>query len=60
MAIRDVKANTFTILADLQNTNLSLRQIAEKRGVSHQRVSEILATAREAGILFPNRPKAAN
>lgn len=52
-------ARTFDLLADLLSTDDSLRVIAERRRVSKQWVSDILARARAAGIHMPHRRKGA-
>ena len=49
------KANTFEILADLLQSDASVRAIATARGVSYQWVFDILNRARRAGVRFPKR-----
>ena len=48
---REMSGSTYEILADLINTDKSMKQIAKERELSVQRVSEIASKARQAGIL---------
>ena len=54
---KSTSINTLKIIAELQNTDKSLREIAKRFFLSHQRVGEILRKSRSAGIKFPNRDK---
>lgn len=47
---------TFFVLAELINTNDTCQEIGDRHGVSRQRVQQVAARAREAGIaLHPKR-----
>ena len=47
--------SSYRILADLLNTDDTLRDIAAKHRVTHQFVFIVLKQAKDAGITFPHR-----
>ena len=47
--------STYGLLAELLNTDKTLREIADAHGYTHQNISAILQKARAAGIRFPHR-----
>ena len=49
-------ASALDILADLQNTDDTIAQIAERRSRTPSSVREILSRGRHHGLLFPSRP----
>lgn len=54
--LRKIKMfRAYAVIADLCNTDLTTRQIAKARGISHQRVSQIFIESKKAGI--PVRPR---
>ena len=50
-----VRPSSYAVLADLINTDMTLEQIGEARGISRQRVGQIAQLARGAGIEFRYR-----
>ena len=54
---RGLQPNTFKILADLFDATLTVDDIADRRGVTKQRVSQVFVQALKAGIPIPRRTK---
>ena len=56
MPLGPTPASALAILADLQNTDDTIAQIAERRSRHESSVREVLSHGRKEGLLFPNRP----
>jgi transposase len=54
-----IQASSMRVLAELLNTRSSTDEIGDRLGFSRQWVQHILRAAREAGIRFPLRDRAA-
>ena len=53
-------ASALAIIADLQNTDDTIAEIAERRSRHESSVREVLSRCRKEGLLFPNRPVGKN
>ena len=54
---RGLQPNTLKILADLFDATSTIDEIADRRGVTKQRVSQVFVQALKAGIPIPRRTK---